>query len=651
MPVTISAQEFVNKCADIQLKETAAAQSYFNDICRLVGYPTPVEYDSTGKDFSFETTTVQPGGQKGFADVYFRDHFNWEYKGAHKDLPPIPLSVSPEQLYDIEINPYAHELAQITAWISYLQWCKENGFDLDADPVLELLHNIQRMDAILAYDAEGNPVEPQCPPADVIIGNPPFLGGNKIRQELGDKYVSDLFEIYDNRIPASADLVCYWFEKARSQIVNDKGQTAGLIATNSIRGGANRTVLDRIIHAGDIYIAWSDNPWILDGAAVRVSIVGFDDGSISYKKLDDNQVNKINSDLTSISDLTKAVPLAENTKISMRTDEKGGPFDIPNDLAQKMLKATNLTGKLNSDVVLPCVNSLDIVRRNRNMWIIDFGVDIPIEFASQYELPFKYVKENVKPMRADNRVERLREKWWIHRIPGKEMRETLKTLRRFIVTPSVAKHRIFAWLNFPTMPDHQLYAFARDDDYFFGVLHSRPHDLWALRLGTWLGKGNGPRYTPTTTFETFPFPWPPGQEPSEEEDERVAAIAQAARELVAWREEWLNPPPPPSNVIDTTDKKRLKQRTLTNLYNGLVYFRESRQPGSLWSQAEFDKVTRKSVTRSEIQELDDIHQALDTAVFDANNWPHDLSDEDILERLLALNLERAADQETSEPSE
>ena len=219
---------------------------------------------------------------------------------ARKDLPDIPLTVSPEQLYGIEINPYAHELAQITAWIGYLQWLKENGFEVTADPILKPLHNIKRMDAILAYDEDGNPVEPEWPAADVIIGNPPFLGGNKIRQELGDEYVEKLFAIYETRIPASADLVCYWFEKARSQISNRKGQKAGLIATNSIRGGSNRNVLDRIKQVGDIFVAWSDNPWILDGAAVRVSIVGFDDGSSIHKTLDGNEVQQINSNLTSI---------------------------------------------------------------------------------------------------------------------------------------------------------------------------------------------------------------------------------------------------------------------------------------------------------------------------------------------------------------
>lgn len=88
------------------------------------------------------------------------------------------------------------------------------------------------------------------------------------------------------------------------------------------------------------------------------------------------------------------------------------------------------------------------------------------------------------------------------------MREAINPLPRFICTPTVAKHRVFIWVLHPTTPDHQLIVFARDDDYFFGVLHSRAHEVWSLRMGTWLGKGNDPRYTPTTTFETFPLPRP-----------------------------------------------------------------------------------------------------------------------------------------------
>ncbi|HMT21203.1 MAG TPA: class I SAM-dependent DNA methyltransferase, partial [Promineifilum sp.] len=192
---------------------------------------------------------------------------------ARRGLPEIPLTVGPEQLYGIEINEYAHELAQVTAWIGYLQWRHENGFDDMADPVLRPLDNIRRMDAILAHDEVGNPVEPEWPAAEVIVGNPPFLGGGKLRGELGNRYTDDLFRLYGDRLPNFSDLVCYWFEKARAMTEIGTVKRSGLLATQAIRGGANRTVLDRIKRTGDIFWAQSDRNWVLDGATVHVSMV------------------------------------------------------------------------------------------------------------------------------------------------------------------------------------------------------------------------------------------------------------------------------------------------------------------------------------------------------------------------------------------
>ncbi len=160
------------------------------------------------------------------------------------------ISVAPGQLHGIEINEYAHELAQITIWIGYIQWLVDNGYGLPAEPILKPMEGILQMDAILGHDEAGKVVEPQWPEADVIIGNPPFLGGKKMRAELGDQYVNDLFKLYEGRVPAFADLVCYWFEKARRMIETGGVERAGLLATNSIRGGVNRKVLESIKKAG-----------------------------------------------------------------------------------------------------------------------------------------------------------------------------------------------------------------------------------------------------------------------------------------------------------------------------------------------------------------------------------------------------------------
>ncbi|MDO8671173.1 MAG: class I SAM-dependent DNA methyltransferase, partial [Dehalococcoidia bacterium] len=293
--------------------------------------------------------------------------------------------VAPEQLYGIEVNPYAHELAQIVVWIGYIQWLRDNGFGLSYSPILRPLHNIRRMDAILAYDEQGKPREPEWPSADVIIGNPPFLGGKRLRDVLSDRYVDDIFALYDGSVSRESDLVCYWFERARQLIGGSQTSRVGLLATNSIRGGANRRVLARIKESGDIFMAWSDRPWVLDGAAVRVSMIGFDNGAEKRRVLNGSTTLTINADLTGTLDLTSVKRLVENMNIAYMGDTKGGAFDIPPDVALKMINAPlNPNGRFNSDVVRPSVNGLDITRRPRGMWIVDFGIDMTEAMAALY---------------------------------------------------------------------------------------------------------------------------------------------------------------------------------------------------------------------------------------------------------------------------
>ncbi|NJL04915.1 MAG: class I SAM-dependent DNA methyltransferase, partial [Chloroflexaceae bacterium] len=509
-----------------------------------------------------------------------------------------PLGVTPNQFYGIEKNPFAAELAQVVLWIGYWQWRRTNGYWDAPEPILQPLTTIEQRDAILSFTADGTPTTPAWPPADVIIGNPPFLGGKFLRRELDDDYIDDLFIVYAQRVPHEADLVCYWFEQARAQLVTGNAQRVGLLATNSIRGGANREVLKRIKQNGDIFMAWADRPWLLEGAAVRVAMVGFDGGSEQERVLDGQQVQAINADLTGDVDITAAARLTENANLSFMGDTKQGAFDIDNETAQMMLNTQNVSGKSNADVIVPWINGLDITRRPRKMWIIDFGVAMTEAKAMQYELPYGHVLANVKPRREAHQRNWYRDEWWIHYAPRPEMRAAIHPLSRFIVTPTLSKYRLFLWVYHPTLPDHQLIVTAREDDYFFGVLHSRIHEVWALRMGTSLGPT--PRYTPTTCFETFPFPYPPGQEPPD--DPHVAAIGAAARNLHEWREAWLNPPDLPP--------KELAKRTLTTLYNA--------RP----------------------DDLVDLHSALDAAVAAAYGWEWPLSDDEILTHLLALNGER-----------
>jgi type II restriction/modification system DNA methylase subunit YeeA len=434
------------------------------------------------------------------------------------------------------------------------------------------------------------------------------LGGKRIRGELGDDYTKTLHRAFADRLPPFADLVCYFFEKARANINGGSAKRAGLLATNSIRGGANRVVLDRIKASGEIFLAWNDEPWVLDGAAVRISIVGFDDGAEMARTLDGQSVLTITSALTSGVDLAQAQPLAENSGLSFIGDQPTGPFDISEEQAKTWVSLpVNPNGRSNADVLHPYWSGSDITGRWTHRWIVDFGIGTTEQAAALYEKPFEYVLANVKPERERNRNTALRDRWWLHWRPRGDMRHAIakNCSTRFLCTPHVSKYRIFAWLDVASLPNNLLIVFARQDDYFFGVLHSRAHEVWSLRMGTWLGVGNDPRYTPTTCFETFPLPWTPGQEPWR--DGRLHAIAQAAQALDDARAAWLNPP-------DATEEV-LKKRTLTNLYN--------ERP--TW--------------------LANLHAALDRAVWTAYGWtdldPTATTDEEILTCLLALNQARA----------
>ncbi len=250
---------------------------------------------------------------------------------------------------------------------------------------------------------------------------------------------------------------------------------------------------------------------MLSGANVHISFVGQDNGSETDTELDGRPVTAINSNLTAGIDVTRARRLRENIGIAFIADVKGGPFDIDETTALHLLNATNPDGRPNSDVVRPWVNGQDIAGRRRGMWIIDFGVDTPITEAALYEAPFQYLLHSVEPIRRGSRT--TQRDWWIHERPGHSMRIALRGLARYFVTPRVAKHRLFAWLGEDTLADCATVAFARNDDYTFGLLHSRVHELWARATGTQLREAeSGFRYTPTTCFETFPFPRPTAEQ-------------------------------------------------------------------------------------------------------------------------------------------
>ena len=525
-----------------------------------------------------------------------------ERQGFYNELT---TGVKPAQMLGIEISPYAAEITRTALWIGYIQWHQTNGFGYTQIPILTSLDGVRRMDAILDYDDEGNAVEPEWPDAEFIVGNPPFLGRGQIRGEFGDGYTNDLFAVYDGRLPHASDFCCYWFEKARALIEQSKAVRAGLLGTQGIRGGHNRVVLQRIKETGDIFMAHSDREWMLEGATVHISIVGFDDGTESDRTLDERTITtSINPNLTTGVDTTLAKHLKENEGISFEGQSPKARFDIPSELAVRMLsEPLNVNGRPNSDVVFPVMNGKDITERNRGMFTINFGL-MSLEEACQYEMPFEYAKTHVYPQRQKKSQSTFRNRWWQYARPRPVLREALDGLDRYIATPRVSKHRVFVWVEAVTVCNDATDVFARDDDYTFGILHSKAHEIWARALGTQLREAeSGFRYTPTACFETFPFP-----RPTEEQRE---AIAAAAGELNRMRYAWLNPVDAEGEpVVFGVD---LRQRMLTKLYN------------------EYEKKHTWLVN---------VHERLDAAVAAAYGWDADLSDTEVLERLLALNLER-----------
>lgn len=500
-------------------------------------------------------------------------------------LPPAAPALGPHNVRGLERDPRAAALARAVVTLTDAQWRREHGH-----PPRPAAAPIATADAIL--DRSAVPPRPTAwPAAEFIVGNPPFLGAKKLRAVLGDDYVDTLFAAWSGQVPRNADLAAYWHERARAEIAGKRCRRAALLATQGIRAGANLRVLEQIKRSGDIFLAWGDLPWIVDGAAVRVSLIGQDDGSDPLRLLDGRPVPEIHADLRAGPREPAPQRLRENLGLAFMGDTKGGPFELTPADAQRMLTTTS-----NRAVLRPWVNGRDITGRPRGMHIIDFDARSHAD-AARHREPFAHVESHVKPLRARSRSTAAA--WWLHERPRPEMRAAIADLPRYLVTPTASRHRIFVWLTPPTLPDHQLIVVARADAYTFGVLHARPHERWSLRMCSRLGVGNDPRYTPTTTFETYPFPWPPARQYTDldpTQRRHHAAISAAAEALDRARRECLAADP---------------RRTFTGLYN--------ERPA--WLAA--------------------AHQTLDHAVLAAHGWDPAISDDELLAALLAENHRRA----------
>lgn len=515
----------------------------------------------------------------------------WGMAAANPDLPGLPDALRQDS---DTVAGQPHPDTVITVW-------DRRSMKTDLVTGREVPDETKRV-PLLAYK---NPRPALWPKTDFIVGNPPFIGTARMREDLGDGYAETLRATYPE-VPESADFVLYWWHKAAELTRAGRAQRFGFITTNSLRQTFARRVVQAQLAAKpklSLLFAIPDHPWVdtAEGAAVRIAMtVGAmgdhsgellqvtaeqpqDDGS--EKVTFNSQRGKISADLTTGADVNGAQTLKANEGISCPGIQLMGEGFI---VTPEEAKELGL-GKVKDlqKHIRPYLNGRDLADIPRGVYVIDlFGMDVDdvrVRFPSVYQR----VLTRVKPERETNNRASYREKWWVFGEPVKTSREALAGLSRFIATVKTAKHRTFQFLDASILPDSKLISFASDDAFTLGVLSSRIHCLWALTAGSWLGVGNDPTYVKSASFEKFPFPLC-----SEAERERIRKLAE---ELDAHR-------------------KRVQAQhglTLTGLYNVL----EKLRTGATLTDK--DKLIHDKGLVSVLHQL---HEDLDAAVFAAYGW-------------------------------
>lgn len=584
-------------------------------------------------------------------------------------------TVDPHQLLGIEVNPRAAAITDMVLWIGYLQWhFRTRGHVLPPEPVITKFRNIECRDAVLTYDGteqlldpDGKPVtrwdgrttkphpvtgeqvpdesaqlpvlrypnprKAEWPEADFVVGNPPFLGASTMRRSLGDGYVEALRKAWQD-VPDSADFVMYWWQHAADLTRQGKLRRFGFITTNSLRQTFNRRVLQQ--HLGGVpplslAFAIPDHPWVdsADGAAVRIAMtvgrLAREDAegilvTVTAERAGSGEGMSVeltarrgvlHADLTAGANVAAAVPLRANSGISCPGVKLHGSGFIVTPSEADRLGLGRVPGL--EEHIRPYRNGRDLTATPRGVMVIDLFGHSADEVLARFPEVFQWVSERVKPERDQNNRASYRDNWWVFGEPRKDLRPALSGLPRYIATVETAKHRTFVFLDQSILPDNKLVAIASDDAFVHGVLSSRAHVTWSLAAGSWLGVGNDSVYVKTRCFETFPFP--------QCDDNQKTRIRELAEALDGHRKR---------------QQSLYPGLTLTDLYNVLEKLRSG------------DPLTAKDKTVHEhglVSVLRQLHDDLDAAVFAAYGWPETLSEDEVLERLVALNRERARDEE------
>jgi hypothetical protein len=601
-------------------------------------------------------------------------------------------TVDPHQFLGIEINPRAAAIAEMVLWIGYLQWhFRTHGHVNPPEPVLRNFHNIENRDALLAYDKfefvvdekgipvtrwDGktykkhpvtgedvpdesaqrpleryvNPRKAEWPKADFVVGNPPFIGASTMRRALGDGYVDALRATW-KEVPESADFVMHWWHIAAELTRAGKVRRFGFITTNSLRQTFNRRVIQKHLDARNplfLTFAIPDHPWVdsKDGASVRIAMTvascteqaGRHLVSIKEVPAETGELavefrltlGQISSGLELDRDVANSIPLKSNAGLSFRGVSLIG--------AGFVVEVSALEKLGNNKYVKPFLNGRDIAQRERGLFVIDLYGLAETEVREKEPSLYQWLLDRVKPDRdarahtPDGKV--YAANWWLLGKPRGEMRKALHGLHYSFVTPMTAKHRVFVSLSPGTLADQGLIVIALDDYLTSGVLSSRLHVMWALANGGRLGVGNDPRYNNSRCFETFPFP--------DATDAQKGRIRELAESLDAHRKRQQAAHP---------------DLTMTGMYNVLEKLRAGEPLNAK------EKVVHEQGLVSVLKE---IHDDLDRTVFAAYGWS-DLADklvgrpgattplpdkpadqaeaeEELLRRLVALNVERAAEE-------
>ncbi len=492
------------------------------------------------------------------------------------------VTVDPHQFLGLEINPRAAAIAELVLWIGYLQWhFRVHGHALPAEPVLRKFNNIENRDAVLAHDGEElakdehgqtryvwdrrtyktdpvtgreipdekaviplrtykNPRPAEWPAADFIIGNPPFLGKHKMREDLGDGYTETLRAAYP-AIPESADFVMFWWHKAAKETLAGHTRRFGFITTNSIRQIFNRRVVQAALDEG-IYLTFAipDHPWIdsTECAAVRIAMtVGasrlpppaaqlhrvthetprHETGETDVQLALD--LGKIAADLTGGADIGRIQPLNSNKALSSPGVKLHGAGFIVTRAQAAGLGLGDVAGLENH--IREYRNGRDLTELPRGVMVIDFFGLTADEARSRFPKVYEHVLANVKPERDLNNRSTYRDNWWIIGEPRRDFRPALVGLERYIATIETGKHRFFQFLEASVLPDNMLIAIALEDAFHLGVLSSRIHVVYSLAAGGRLGVGNDPRYNKSRCFDPFPFP-----DCTEKQKDRIRALAE-----------------------------------------------------------------------------------------------------------------------------